>query len=485
MEQGPFRVHFIGIGGIGMSGIARILLEMGWPVSGSDLVASEKTESLAAVGVVVSIGHRAENVVGAKLVVVSSAVPSDNCEIQFARLSRIPVVTRAQMLGCLMRDRYGIAVAGTHGKTTTTSMLSLVLEKLGCDPSVVVGGEVFDIGGNGKLGRGPHLVVEADESDGSLLALPARIAVITNIEADHLDHYPDLDAIRAVFLNFMRQVPSYGTVVTCADDQGLAKLTTQLTCRHVDYGLQNGGLWQGKELEFSPFGSQSTIWRGKEKLGYLRLQVPGSHNVANALAVLAVAAELSLSVSDAISILGEFRGVARRFERIGESKDVLVIDDYAHHPTEVKATLAAARHLQRRIVAVFQPHRYSRVARLLEDFASCFFDADQLILTDIYPAGEKPITGISGAVLAEAVAEAGYTNVTYIPDKRDIPGFLSRSVLQGDVVLTLGAGNIRDVGVSFLRQQEEWVVSRCQEYESMAIGSCEALFPLAEQKTQS
>ena len=484
MEQGPFRVHFVGIGGIGMSGIARILVEMGWPVSGSDLVASEKTESLAAAGVVVHIGHRRENVIGAELVVVSSAVPLDNCEIEFARLNGIPVVTRAQMLGHLMRDRYGIAVAGTHGKTTTTSMLSLVLEKSGCDPSIVVGGEVFDIGGNGKLGKGPHLVVEADESDGSLLALPARIAVITNIEADHLDHYPDLNAVRAVFLDFMRQVPPDGAVVTCADDQGLAKLATQLACRHADYGLQNG-LWQAKDLQFFPFGSQSTIWRGKEKIGRLCLQVPGSHNVANALAVLAVADELDLSIGDAISILKEFRGVARRFERIGERDGVLVIDDYAHHPTEIRATLAAARHLQKRIVAVFQPHRYSRLARLLQDFASCFFDADQLILTDIYPAGEKPISGISGVVLARAVLGAGYTNVTYIPEKLDIPDFLSRSVGYGDVVLTLGAGDIRDVGIDFLNREKERVVSKCRKSESLAVGNCEVLFPLVEQKTQS
>lgn len=459
MEQGPFRVHFVGIGGIGMSGVARILVEMGWPVSGSDLVASEKTQSLAAAGVTVYVGHRRENVIGAELVVVSAAVPSDNCEIASANQRGIPVVTRAEMIGYLMEHQCGIAVAGTHGKTTTTSMISLVLERLGYDPSVVVGGEVLDIGGNGKLGRGPHLVVEADESDGSLVALPAQIAVITNVEADHLDHYPDLEAVRATFLNFMRQVPPDGTVVTCADDRGLAKLASQINCRHVDYGLQNGGLWQATEMQFFPFGSQSTVWRGEEKIGCMRLQVPGKHNISNALAVLAVADELGLRIRDAMVVLSEFRGVARRFEVIGESAGVLVIDDYAHHPTEIRATLAAAQHLKRRIVAVFQPHRYSRVTRLLQDFASCFFDADQLLLTDIYSAGEKPIPGVSGELLANAVIEAGYTDLTYIPDMKNIPDFLAQSVHYGDVVLIMGAGNIREVGVEFLKRQRERVVS--------------------------
>jgi UDP-N-acetylmuramate--alanine ligase len=482
MEQGPFHVHFVGIGGIGMSGIAKILVDMGWHVSGSDLVASEKTDSLAAAGVMVHIGHRGENVAGAKLVVVSAAIPRDNSELLFAQNHGTKVVTRAQMLGSLMQDRLGIAVAGTHGKTTTTSMISLVLEKLGCDPTVVVGGEVFDIGGNGKLGSGPYLVVEADESDGSLLELPAQIAVVTNVEADHLDHYADLEAVRATFLDFMRQIPPSGLVVSCADDEGLAKLVGQINCRHVDYGLQNRGYWWAAELQFLPFGSKSTIWRGQEKIGCLDLQVPGKHNISNALAVLAVADELHLPIGEAMVTLSEFRGVARRFERLGESGGVLVIDDYAHHPTEIKATLAAARHLHRRIVAVFQPHRYTRVARLMQEFASSFCDADQLILTDIYSAGEKPIPGISGEVLAKAVSKTGYAHLTYIPHKGDIPSFLAKTVLDGDVVLTLGAGDIREVGIQFL--QKERVVSKCLEYESTAKDHWRVLSPLAEQKTQ-
>ncbi|HHV93354.1 MAG TPA: UDP-N-acetylmuramate--L-alanine ligase [Firmicutes bacterium] len=471
IEQGPIRVHFVGVGGIGMSGIAKLLVEMGWPVSGSDLVASEKTNSLKKAGVVVHTGHRPENAAGADLVVVSSAVPPDNCELLFARENGIPVITRAQMLGKLMESRCGIAVAGTHGKTTTTSMLSLVLERMGLDPSVVVGGEVFDFGGNGKLGRGPHMVVEADESDGSLLALPAEIAVITNVEADHLNYYGDLEAVRATFLRFMRQVPPQGVVVTCADDPGLVQLAKQVRSRHVDYGLTNGALWQATDLEFSPFEARSTVWRGKAKIGSLRLRVPGSHNVANALAVLAVTGELGLSTSDALAILEEFRGVARRFEKIGEVGDVLVIDDYAHHPTEVKATLAAARHLERRIITVFQPHRYTRVAALLKEFALCFSNTDLLILTDIYPAGEKPVPGISGGLLAEAVAATGFSNLVYIPSCKDIPSYLAELVRPGDAVITMGAGNIRTVGLEFVDLLKARVVAQCEGCGSMVVGS--------------
>ncbi|NLA57698.1 MAG: UDP-N-acetylmuramate--L-alanine ligase, partial [Firmicutes bacterium] len=321
------------------------------------------------------------------------------------------------------------------------------------------------------LGQGPHLVVEADESDGSLLALPAEIAVVTNVEADHLNHYGNLEAVRATFLQFMQQVPPTGVIVTCADDQGLAQLAQQVRCRHVDYGLGNGAFWRATELQFLPWGSRSTVWRGREKMGALCLRVPGSHNVANALAVLAVAGELELPIADALDILGQFRGVARRFERIGEVNDVLVIDDYAHHPTEVKATLAAARHLERRIITVFQPHRYTRVATLVNEFASCFYDTDQLILTDIYPAGEKPIPGVSGRLLAEAVAQSGFSNLVYINDYQDIPGFLAESVRPGDVVITMGAGNIRSVGVDLINLLKARVVAKCEEYGSMAVGS--------------
>ena len=471
MEQGPVRVHFVGVGGIGMSGIARLLADMGWPVSGSDLVASEKTEALKEAGVEVHTGHRPENAAGAELVVVSSAVPLDNCELLFAKENGIPVITRAQMLGRLMEARCGIAVAGTHGKTTTTSMLSLVLEKAGLDPSVVVGGEVFDFGGNGKLGQGPHLVVEADESDGSLLALPAQIAVVTNVEAEHLNHYADLEAVRATFLRFMQQIPPKGVVVTCADDQGLAQLAKQVRCRRVDYGLGNGALWRATDLEFLPFGSRSTVWRGSEKMGTLELRVPGGHNVANALAVMAVADELELPITEALASLADFKGVARRFERLGEVDGVLVVDDYAHHPTEVRATLAAARHLQRRTITVFQPHRYTRVAGLLPEFAACFSNTDQLVLTEIYPAGEKPIPGISGRLLAEAVETAGFSNSVYIPDYQDIPSFLTESVRPGDVVITMGAGNIRSVGVDLINLLKARVVAKCEGYGSMSVGS--------------
>ncbi len=485
MEQGLLHVHFVGIGGIGMSGIARLLAEMGWHVSGSDLVASLKTTALASLGIDVHIGHDVEHVAGADIVVFSAAVPQDNCEVAFARQNGIPVIARAEMLGRLMQDQHGIAVAGSHGKTTTTSMIALVLERLGYDPSVVVGGEVLDIDGNGRLGSGPHLVVEADESDGSLVALSPHIAVITNIDADHLDHYADLAAIKATFLSFMHQVHPNGLIITCADDLGLSRLVDEANHRHVDYGLERRGRWWAENLQFSHFGSRSVIYRGHEKVGYLQLQVPGKHNVSNALAVLAVAEELGLAIPDTLAALGQFRGVHRRFELVGEVDGALVIDDYAHHPTEIKVTLAAARHLQRRLILVFQPHRYSRVARLLQEFTTCFTDTDQLIITEIYPAGEQPIPGVSGRLLAKQVRDAGYTRVSYVPDKRDIPEVLDRCVHVGDLVLTMGAGDIREVGEGFLSRRKGQVTIVCPEYALGAADRFEASYPSVVQRTQS
>lgn len=455
MKQGPLHVHFVGIGGIGMSGIARLLVEMGWRVSGSDLTDSFKTTTLAALGIDVHIGHQAQNATGADLVVFSSAVPPENCEVVFARQEGIPVIARAEMLGRLMEDKYGIAVAGSHGKTTTTSMIALLLERLGCDPSVVVGGETMDIGGNCKLGKGPYLVVEADESDGSFLRLSPSLAVVTNIDADHLDHYADLEAIRAAFLEFMKKIDPSGLVVICADDHGLTELAKEIGCKQVSYGLEQAAAWQATGLQFHPYGSESVVHRRHEPIGCLELQVPGKHNIANALAALAVADELGLPIDAALIALSQFRGVHRRFEVVGESHGVLVIDDYAHHPTEIRATLAAARHLNRRVIVVFQPHRYTRLARLLEDFATCFQGSDELIVTDVYGAGEKAIPGITGEVLTAAIRDRGCPpQVEYVPDKRDIPEVLERTVVNGDVVLTMGAGDIRDAGEAFLDRWE-------------------------------
>lgn len=462
MKQGPFSVHCIGVGGAGMSGVAKVLAQMGWRVSGSDLVASERTQALARAGVTVYIGHGEENVNGAELVVVSSAIPPDNCELRFARQHGIPVISRAEMLNRLMVSRYGIAIAGTHGKTTTTSMISLVLERLGWDPTVVVGGEVFDIGSNAKLGTGPHMVVEADESDASFLCLSPRIVVVTNVEADHLDHYSGLDNIRAAFLAFMRRVPRDGLVVTCADDSILSQLVGQLKCRHVDYGLGRTGRWQARSLQFSPFRSRCVVYRGQKKMGRLQLRVPGRHNIANALAALAVGEELGLPFEAVAGVLQDFSGVARRFEVVGEAGGVLVIDDYAHHPTEIRVTLAAARHLGRRRVVVFQPHRYTRTSRLRSEFGNCFTEAEEMIITDVYPAGEQPIPGVSGQMLVDEIRTTGRDHVTYIPCKNDIPAFLRRRVKPGDVVLTLGAGDIRTVALEFLKQNKEQVSSNAQ-----------------------
>ncbi|NMB24323.1 MAG: UDP-N-acetylmuramate--L-alanine ligase [Firmicutes bacterium] len=484
MAQGPFHAHFVGIGGIGMSGIARLLVELGWRVSGSDIVASEKTTALAAAGVAVHIGHSGEYAAGADVVVFSAAVPEDNCELVYARQHGIPVMARAEMLGRLMEKQYGIAVAGSHGKTTTTSMIALVLQKLGQDPSVVVGGEILDMGANGRLGLGPHLVVEADESDGSLVALAPHIAVITNIDADHLDHYGDLTAIKDTFLAFMERVKHGGLVITCADDLGLAPLVRQVDRRHVDYGFDQRALWWADHLEFTNFGSRSTVYRGNEVQGHLELQVPGKHNVSNALAAMAVAEELDLAIPDVLAALSEFRGVHRRFEIVGEIDGAIVIDDYAHHPTEIKATLAAARHLHRRVIVVFQPHRYSRVARLLDEFTTCFADTDELLVTEIYSAGENPIPGVSGKWLAEQIQKASSTRVQYFPDQRDIAEVLDQCVRDGDLVLTMGAGDIRHVAEDFLSRRKGQVITPCPQYVLRGVNCFEVIYPSVAQKMQ-
>ena len=398
------------------------------------------------------IGHQAQNATGADLVVFSSAVPPENCEVVL-RTEGIPVIARAEMLGRLMEDKYGIAVAGSHGKLPPSMIVSL--ERLGCDPSVVVGGETMDIGGNCKLGKGPYLVVEADESDGSFLRLSPSLAVVTNIDADHLDHYADLEAIRAAFLEFMKKIDPSGLVVICADDHGLTELAKEIGCKQVSYGLEQAAAWQATGLQFHPYGSESVVHRRHEPIGCLELQVPGKHNIANALAALAVADELGLPIDAALIALSQFRGVHRRFEVVGESHGVLVIDDYAHHPTEIRATLAAARYLNRRVIVVFQPHRYTRLARLLEDFATCFQGSDELIVTDVYGAGEKAIPGLRGSA-DSGNCDRGCRHRLSTYRISDIPEVLERTVVNGDVVLTMGAGDIRDAGEAF------WTVGKAR-----------------------
>ncbi|MFA5027772.1 MAG: UDP-N-acetylmuramate--L-alanine ligase, partial [Candidatus Methylomirabilota bacterium] len=402
------RIHFVGIGGIGMSGIAEVLHNLGYVVSGSDGRESETTRRLATLGIRVTIGHRAENIGEADVVVRSSAVAQDNTELLAARRRLTPVIQRAEMLAELMRMKYGVAVAGTHGKTTTTSMVASVLARGGLDPTMVIGGRLNALGSNAKLGRGDFLVAEADESDGSFLKLSPTIAVVTTIDAEHLDYYRDLDHIRETFLEFINKVPFYGLAVLCLDQEHIQGLLPRVEKRFVTYGLRTQADLLAQEVTLSGMTAEfQAVWKRKP-LGRLTLNVPGLHNVYNALAAAAVGLDLDLDFATIREGLRDFTGVDRRFQVRGEAAGVLVVDDYAHHPVEIQATLNAAKAgFHRNLIAVFQPHRYSRTQALLGDFATAFYQADRLFVTEIYPAGEAPLPGVSGRLIAEGVAGHG------------------------------------------------------------------------------
>ncbi len=452
------RVHFIGIGGIGMSGIAELLANLGFAVSGSDLKASETTARLAGFGVTIHEGHAASHVGEADVVVYSSAVRPDNPELTWARDRRIPIIPRAEMLAELMRLRSGIAVAGAHGKTTTTSMVALVLERAGLDPTAVIGGKLSAFGSNARLGHGEYMVVEADESDRSFLRLSPTIAVVTNIDHEHLEAYRDFDDLCGAFVDFANKVPFYGAVVACVDDGYVRALLPRLTRRVLTYGLASAdadlrgvdvqvvdGQWQCR-VEPGP-GLNDALGLAAplpSPLGRVRLEVPGRHNVLNALAALGVGLELGLPAETVLGALAEFRGADRRFQRRGEARGVLVIDDYGHHPTEVAAVLDAARaSLGRRLIVVFQPHRYSRTARLMEAFGPALAAADHVVLTGIYPAGEDPIPGVTLEALAARVAASlppGRLHVA--PDLDDAVQAALALAQPGDAVITLGAGSV-------------------------------------------
>ncbi|HLT57525.1 MAG TPA: UDP-N-acetylmuramate--L-alanine ligase [Limnochordales bacterium] len=445
------KMHFIGIGGAGMSGLAQILLAQGVAVSGSDLSASAATRRLRALGARVYIGHRASHVhqEAPDTVVISSAVPPGNPELVAARERRIPVVTRGELLARLMEERVGIAVAGTHGKTTTTSMIALSLERAGLDPTIAIGGELHDIGSNAKLGHGPYFVAEADESDRSFLHLRPRIAVVTNIEADHLENYGSTADIVQAFRQFVGQVPADGLVVLGIDNAHAAGLAP-LPCRHVTYALERPADYTVRDVRLAGMGSRSVVLERGTPLGELELRVPGLHNIANALAAVAVGRHLGIEFPALARALAGFRGAKRRFEILGEERGILVIDDYAHHPTEIRATLAAARPLYRRVVAVFQPHRYTRTQYFWRELAESFGDADCLVLTDIYAALEQPIPGVTIERMYAAARAAGGDKVHLVRDKEAIPGYLLALTRPGDVVITLGAGDVRRVGEQFL-----------------------------------
>jgi UDP-N-acetylmuramate--alanine ligase len=441
------RVHFIGIGGYGMSAIARVLLEMGYTVTGSDIARQESTDKLAGQGARIFIGHRAEHVRGADLVVYSTALPVDNEERLAAERWNIPVMHRSQMLARLLNDRSGIAVAGTHGKTTTSSMIALVMETCGLDPTYIIGGEILNMNTNAKAGRGKYVVAEADESDGSFLEYRPEIAVVTNIEPDHLEHYGgDFGRLKEAYMRFLDNIRPGGLAVLCVDDEDVREAIHCLAGsdrRVVTYGLSREADLTAADIELGDRRSSFTVLREGKPLGTLRLSVPGRHNVSNALAAMAVCLEAGVPFEEIARAIVEFRGAKRRFQVLEESDGMIVIDDYAHHPTEIAATIQAAKMTGKRIIAVFQPQRYTRTFFLLDAFSRAFADADEAVVTDIYsPAGEERIEGVHARRLAELIARNSNPNVTYVPTKEEALEFIWAKMKPGDLVLTMGAGDI-------------------------------------------
>ncbi|WP_368085785.1 UDP-N-acetylmuramate--L-alanine ligase [Desulfurispora thermophila] len=446
--QIPRNVHFIGIGGAGMSGLAKILLEQGHTVTGSDIQESSTVQKLRALGAQIAIGHRAENIGPAGMVVVSTAIKPGNPELAAAREKNLPVWHRGELLAALMDLKRGVAIAGAHGKTTTTSMLALVLEKNRLDPAIVVGGELKDLGINAKWGGGEYMVAEADESDGSFLRLSPWCEIITNIEDDHLDYYGSPENIRRAFGQFMDRVRPGGAVVACTDDPGVRAVLAGYRGSLLTYGLHDERAdYTMRQIELSPDCSQGEVYKRGQRLGLLRLAVPGRHNLQNALGVVAAAGFLGLDFAAVARVLAEFSGAGRRFQLLGEVAGIRVVDDYAHHPSEIAATLRAARQLgYGRVVAVFQPHRYTRTALLKDRFATAFQDADVVIVSDIYSAGENPIPGVNAAMLAELIQQCHRSSVKYLAGREEIVEYLLQIARPGDLILTMGAGNIWQAG---------------------------------------
>jgi UDP-N-acetylmuramate--alanine ligase len=447
-------IHFVGIGGIGMSGIAEILVNLGYRVSGSDAKRTETIERLEQLGAKVFTGHHAANVEGAHVVVYSSAIAADNIELQTARQRQVPIIGRAEMLAELMRLKYGIAVAGTHGKTTTTSMVGAVLAEGRYDPTIVVGGRVAGLGSNARLGQGEFLVAEADESDGSFLKLQPTIAVVTTIDAEHLDHWGSLAAIQEGFLAFVNKVPFYGAAVLCLDQPNIQMLLPRVEKRIITYGLESSADLVARRLVLSGMTSRFEVFQRGTALGECRLQVPGRHNALNALAAVAVGLDLEIPFATIQRALAGFAGVQRRFQIRGTAGGVTVVDDYGHHPVEIRATLAAAKAgFDRRVVTVFQPHRYSRTLHLRQEFLTAFNQADVLVVMDVYPAGEAPIPGVTAADLAEGIRAHGHRDVVYLgSDRARIVEHVCEISRPGDLVLTLGAGDVSQLGPDILRR---------------------------------
>ncbi len=446
------RVHFVGIGGIGMSGIAEVLLNLGYTVLGSDLKASETTRRLESLGATVHTGpHRAENVGECDVVVISSAVKRDNPEVVVARARKVPVIPRAEMLAELMRLKYGIAIAGSHGKTTTTSMIATVLAAAGLDPTAVVGGKLNSLGSNAKLGKSDLMVVEADESDGSFLKLSPAVAVVTNVDPEHLDHFGTLERLKDAFVEFTNKVPFYGRAVMCLDHPNVQALLPLIEKRVVTYGFSAQAEYRADEVRLDGFMTRFRVYRRGEDLGEFAVRMVGRHNAQNALATIAVAEELEVPLPVVREALSGFGGVQRRFTVRGEEAGVTVVDDYGHHPAEVRATLKGAKQaFNRRVVCAFQPHRYSRTHLLMDDFSTAFNDADVLFVTEVYAAGEEPIAHATGERVAEAIRACGHRDVTFVPSRAELATAVRRRVQPGDLVITQGAGDVNQSGVELL-----------------------------------
>ncbi len=445
-------MHFIGIGGIGMSGIAEILINLGYEVSGSDLKSSDVTRRLESLGATIYTGHFPSNIGDYHVVVSSSAIDLANPEIIEARRRRIPIIHRSEMLAELVRLKHGIGVAGTHGKTTTSSMLASVLNDSGMNPTAIIGGKVFNFGSNARAGEGEYIVFEADESDGSFLKLLPSIAIVTNIDADHLDHYKYFEGLKDAFLTYMNNIPFYGYSVLCIDDSVVRELLPRVERPYYTYGFSTDADFVARDVHRSDGMTCFTCDHRGEEMGKFSLAQLGNHNVSNALSVIAVATELGLPVEKIKHGLANFRGVGRRLEKTGEKSGITVMDDYGHHPTEIRATLSALRSLGRRIVVVFQPHRYSRTELLWDEFGQSFAGADEVFMTGIYPAGEQPIEGVSTELICQAMEKHENRRPVVVNRLDDIPAMVVPVLREGDVVLTLGAGDIYKAGPMILAE---------------------------------
>ena len=456
MKRKVKRIHFVGIGGIGMSGIAEVLLNLGYKISGSDVVSSETTRRLRNMGAQVAIGHAPDNIGNADVVVTSTAVKADNPEVLEAHRKNVPVIPRAEMLAELLKMKFSIAVSGSHGKTSTTSMLSAILAQGGLDPTMVIGGKLASIGSNARLGDGDIIVAEADESDGSFLKLSPVIAAITNIDREHLDYYPGIEEIKTAFLTFANIVPFYGCTVICIDDENVRSIAGSIKRRVITYGIGDPADYRASDIQLLETKTVYRLSYRGEDLGEIKLTVPGLFNVYNSLAAIAIGRELGLDADTIREGLAAFTGVQRRLELKGQVGGITVVDDYGHHPTEIMATLSAARQRWKgRLIVVFQPHRFTRTRALFDEFSRSFQDADVLIVNDIYPASEEPIAGINSAALWAAIKENGHPCVEYIAQKQKTVDYLMSQARPGDTIITLGAGGVYKTGEAFLERMKK------------------------------